>query len=279
MKTFLAILAFRRRQRRRRLSVDTIEGQSSRRSLSWRMFLSPHHPVYFITSRSSWSKHPFQSLFKNVRAISFLSLALAMSNESLKTISTRSNISFSLFPHMLSLTLSFSFSQAHTCSLGGSPGLVVMGVDSRSNGRGFESRYRILDGHFTLICCKKIIVCLKRPKINEKEAGVGPFYKTHTFSTTPPSLLHKTTSPSLSHTHTYAFINQHIVRLSLFFKKYGPFPDFFFIFDDGIRTSDLKCRKWPFCQLSHNHYPIRLVLSLSLSLSLSLTNTHTQSLL
>ena len=31
-------------------------------------------------------------------------------------------------------------------------------------------------GHFlTLICCKNSIVCLKRPKINEKEAGVDPF--------------------------------------------------------------------------------------------------------
>ena len=31
---------------------------------------------------------------------------------------------------------------------------------------------------FTLICCKNCIdVCLKRPKINEKEAGVGPFFK------------------------------------------------------------------------------------------------------
>ena len=30
---------------------------------------------------------------------------------------------------------------------------------------------------FTLICCKNCIVCLKRPKINEKEAGVGPFQK------------------------------------------------------------------------------------------------------
>ena len=29
---------------------------------------------------------------------------------------------------------------------------------------------------FTLICCKNCIVCLKRPKINEKEAGVGPFF-------------------------------------------------------------------------------------------------------
>ena len=29
---------------------------------------------------------------------------------------------------------------------GGSPGLVVMGGDSRSKGRGFESRHQILDG-------------------------------------------------------------------------------------------------------------------------------------
>ena len=31
--------------------------------------------------------------------------------------------------------------------LGGSPGLVVMGVDSCSRGRGFESRRHTLDGH------------------------------------------------------------------------------------------------------------------------------------
>ena len=60
----------------------------------------------------------------------------------------------------------------------GSPGLVVKGRDSRSEGCGFESRHRILDGHFfTYICCKNCIVCLKRPKINEKEAGVGTFLK------------------------------------------------------------------------------------------------------
>ena len=29
---------------------------------------------------------------------------------------------------------------------------------------------------FTLICCKNCVVCLKRLKINEKEAGVGPFF-------------------------------------------------------------------------------------------------------
>ena len=61
--------------------------------------------------------------------------------------------------------------------MGGSPGLVVMGDDSCSKGNGFKSRCRILDGHFfTLICCKNCIdVCLKRSKINKKEAGVGQF--------------------------------------------------------------------------------------------------------
>ena len=61
---------------------------------------------------------------------------------------------------------------------GGSPGLMVMGGDSRSKCCGFESRHHILDGHFfTYICCKNCNVCLKRLKINEKEAGVGPFKK------------------------------------------------------------------------------------------------------
>ena len=55
---------------------------------------------------------------------------------------------------------------------------MVMGGDSYSEGRGFESRYRILDGHFLHIFAVKICnVCLKRPKINEKEAGVGPIFK------------------------------------------------------------------------------------------------------
>ena len=55
---------------------------------------------------------------------------------------------------------------------------MVMGDDICSKGRGFKSRRLILDGHFfALICCKHCIVCLKRPKINEKEGGVGPFFK------------------------------------------------------------------------------------------------------
>ena len=59
-----------------------------------------------------------------------------------------------------------------------SPGLVVMGGDSCSEGCGFKSQHRILDGHFfTDICCKNCNdVYLKRLKINEKEAGVGPFF-------------------------------------------------------------------------------------------------------
>ena len=53
-----------------------------------------------------------------------------------------------------------------------------MGRDSCSKGRGFKSRYPILDGYFfTYICCKNCNACLKRQKINEKEAGVGPFKK------------------------------------------------------------------------------------------------------
>ena len=58
---------------------------------------------------------------------------------------------------------------------------MVMGDNLCSRSRGFKSWHRILDGHFfTLICCKNCIVCLERPKINEKEAGVGPFFKKST---------------------------------------------------------------------------------------------------
>ena len=56
---------------------------------------------------------------------------------------------------------------------------MVMGGDSFSEGSGFKSRHPTLDGHvFTYICCKNCNdVCLKRPKINDKKAGVGPFFK------------------------------------------------------------------------------------------------------
>ena len=48
--------------------------------------------------------------------------------------------------------------------------------DSCLRGHEFESQRCILDGHFSHWFVEKI-VCSKRPKINEKEAGVGPFKK------------------------------------------------------------------------------------------------------
>ena len=62
-------------------------------------------------------------------------------------------------------------------AMGGSPGLVVMGRDSRSEGCGFESQHRIREGHFfTYICCKNCNVCLKRPKINAKRGRDWPTF-------------------------------------------------------------------------------------------------------
>ena len=64
----------------------------------------------------------------------------------------------------------------------GSHGLVVTGGDSCPEGRWFESQHRILDGHFfTYICCKNCNVCLKKTKINEKEAGMAHFFKKNYF--------------------------------------------------------------------------------------------------
>ena len=53
--------------------------------------------------------------------------------------------------------------QANRALKGGSLGLVVMGDDSCSRGRGFESRRCILDGIFPHTnCCKKT---KKRPRL------------------------------------------------------------------------------------------------------------------
>ena len=55
---------------------------------------------------------------------------------------------------------------------------MVMGGDSCSKGHQFESRHRILDGHFfTYIFYEKFVMCVKKTKINEKEAWIGPFVK------------------------------------------------------------------------------------------------------
>ena len=54
--------------------------------------------------------------------------------------------------------------------MGWSPGLVVMGRDSCSEGRGFESQYT----GWTFFHIVKIVM-FEKTKINQKEAGDGPF--------------------------------------------------------------------------------------------------------
>ena len=53
---------------------------------------------------------------------------------------------------------------------GGSPGLVVMGGDSCSEGHGFESQCCILGGHkkFSCFCCKNCNICVKRQKTKKR---------------------------------------------------------------------------------------------------------------
>ena len=49
---------------------------------------------------------------------------------------------------------------------------MVMGRDSRSEGRGFESRHRILDGHFSHIFVVKLY-CLFEKTENKPKRGRG----------------------------------------------------------------------------------------------------------
>ena len=59
---------------------------------------------------------------------------------------------------------------------GGSPSIVVKEGDTLSEGCKLQLP-RCWMVFFTLICCKICVACLKRPKINEKEAMDGPFFK------------------------------------------------------------------------------------------------------
>ena len=56
--------------------------------------------------------------------------------------SSKQNIRSDLKVSLMAISITKSFT-----TLGGSPGLVVMGGDSCSEGRGFESQHHILDGH------------------------------------------------------------------------------------------------------------------------------------
>ena len=61
--------------------------------------------------------------------------------------------------------------------MGGSPGLVVMGGDSRTRDCGFKSNL-IMDNGWTFFTLyyRKCNVCLKRAKISDKRAEDGPFF-------------------------------------------------------------------------------------------------------
>ena len=52
---------------------------------------------------------------------------------------------------------------------------MVMGGGSCSKGREFESQHNILNGHFSHLFVVKIVM-FETTKINEKEAGDGPFF-------------------------------------------------------------------------------------------------------
>ena len=55
---------------------------------------------------------------------------------------------------------------------------MVMGGDSCSEGRWFECKLRILDGHFSHFFVVKIVMFVSKDKKNKKEAGNSPFLKT-----------------------------------------------------------------------------------------------------
>ena len=80
---------------------------------------------------------------------------------------------------------------------------MVMGRDSRSEGHGWT--------FFTFICCKNCNgVFLKRPNINKKEAGVGPFFKKKVSQIFIKGLFQASFYLFLSYEHS--FVKQSIVN-------------------------------------------------------------------
>ena len=55
--------------------------------------------------------------------------------------------------------------------------LLLLKLDKQSGGTIYRPFLAQLGHLYTLICCKNCNLCLKKTKINEKEAGVGPFFK------------------------------------------------------------------------------------------------------
>ena len=122
---------------------------------------------------------------------------------------------------------------------GGSPGRVVMGRDSRSKGCGFESRPCILDGHFcTYISCLNCIGCLKRPKINQNEAGVAQFFK-------KPLVLFEITNLPNAYCCPISCVQLvKIFLVSVFVTKWAKPFSFWFIFVLFLNTMKNIVKSW-----------------------------------
>ena len=121
-------------------------------------------------SRFCWKIVPVRSHTANYAAYYVLDLAVCGLKYSFSV--NKLNVSW----YAVEWTLPKNW--ATVINLQQSPGLVVTGDVSCSRGRRFKSRRHILDEHFfTFICWKNCIVCLKRPKMNVKEARFGPFLK------------------------------------------------------------------------------------------------------
>ena len=61
-------------------------------------------------------------------------------------------------------------------TVGRSPGLVVMGGDSCAKGCVFESRHRILDGHFSHLFVVKIVICVWKEENKWKRGRGWPIF-------------------------------------------------------------------------------------------------------
>ena len=124
-----------------------------------------------LTLEHFWRHRILIDIIRWLRPNSWERSPIALSSRFASRWRPPNNNRYHVISHQWKVTvqLSSSLTSKFSSKSGGSPGLVVMGGDSCSKGRGFESLHHILDGHFfTLICCKICNdVCLKRPKIND----------------------------------------------------------------------------------------------------------------
>ena len=93
--------------------------------------------------------------------------------------------------------------------LGWSPSLVVMGGDSLSKGREFESRHRILNGHFSHLLVRKIVMRVWKDENKWKRGRGWPFKKNYDYRVVNYDrrwLLYKIDHQAQSFSRTYALL-------------------------------------------------------------------------